>query len=203
MWSDVCCGGVFVSDKTNINTFLAVAALIKATRDAHMAAINVHLDTFPIPAPPRHNVRLCFGGSNAAYYLNLVRRPASYTAAQALQEAQAAEAKAQAALARYATVPPPTDPMAWMPNLPAAGIVTGMPANLAAQPGGLVSVQVPPGVVAGQTVEIEVPGVGRMAVQVPPGLAEGQRFHVQVPPPPQAAQPMAAAPPALMQMEQA
>jgi len=182
---DVCCGGAFVSDKTNINTFSAVAALIKATRDAHMASINVHLDTFAVPDQPRDNVRLCFGGSNAAYYLKLVKRSASYTAAGALQEAQAAEAAAQAALAPYATVPAPT--------------------NLAAPPAsGLMAVQVPSGVVGGQTVQIQVPGVGLMAVQIPPGLTEGQSFNVQVPQPLQAAQPMAAVPPpAVMQRPQA
>ena len=180
---DTCCGGAFVSDKTNVKTFLAVVALIKAARDAQMASVNVQLEALAIPSAATQNVRLLFGGSNAAYYLNLVKRPAGYTAAQALQVAQAAELAAQTALAPYAAVP------TRLANPAAAGEQN-------------MTVMVPPGVAAGQTVQIQVAGVGPMTVQVPPGLTEGQTFMVQVPLPPQAAQPVAAVAPAAMQMEQ-
>ena len=93
-----------MSDKTNVKTFQAVVDLIKAARDAEMASINVQLEALAIPSAATHNVRLLFGGSNDAYYLNLVKRPAGNTAAQALAVAQAAE-MAQAALAPYAAVP--------------------------------------------------------------------------------------------------
>ena len=201
--SETCCGGAFASDKTNIKTFKAVVGLIKAARDAGMASINVQLEALAIPSAAtnnvRHNVRLIFGGSNSAYYLQSLEVLAN-TAAQALAAAQAAEMAAQAALAPYAAVP--AKPGALMPAAPGGEVPLPPPPP----PDGTgqlerMTVKVPPGVTAGQTVQIEVAGVGPMAVQVPPGLTEGQEFLVQVPLPVHAAQPVAPVAPVPFQME--
>jgi len=198
---DAWCNGCCAFDKTKINAFKAVAAQIKATRDVHMASVNVQLDGIALPRSRSvHNVRLCFGGGNSAYYLDAVPRPQGYSAAQVLQEAQAAEQAARSARAWAGDI-----------ELPTTAAVT--PAN-AAVGQQLMMVQVPAGLSGGQPLQVQTPA-GVMAVQIPQGLTAGQSFQIQVPqavqPPVMgqpvmgqpAAQPVAPMAPATLQMDHA
>ena len=194
---DPCCGGYLVPGaKAKIDAIRAVATFIKATRDVHMASVNVTLD--PLPCPPTSgnaqlNVRLAFGGYNSAYYLDAVPRRAGYSAAGELQTAQAAELLAREALSQFGVA------------APAAAVAPGDQ---------LMAVQVPDGLTGGQSLQVQTP-MGVMAVQIPPGLTAGQTFQIQIPKAPPVAQPVASvqvpvvmaqqvtlSPPAVMQMEQ-
>ena len=163
------------------NAFKAVAALIKATRDVHVPSVNVQLEGLDQGGSQsfsarlnregqRPFVRLNFGGSNSAYYLDAVDRsrqghPA--TAAQELQEAQAAELAARESLAQFDIVPPANQ----------AVVAT---INPAAAPGyQLMMVQVPAGLAGGQSLQVQTPA-GLMTVQIPPGLTAGQSSQMQV-----------------------
>jgi len=177
--SAFCCGG------PSLDAFKAVAALVKATRDVHVAAVNVQLAAF--------GVQLCFGGGNSAYYLQAAAslEQAIREAEPALQQAQAAEVAAREGLAPFGIAPP------------AAGyVVQGIVA------GGVLEISVPEGLSGGVSLHVQSPA-GLMSVQIPPGVAAGQSLQVQAPLPPQSAAPVTAqpvvaqpvAPPAGLQMQ--
>ena len=172
---DACCGGLKVS------AFAAVAALIKATRDVHVARMNME-------QLAARGVSLRFGGSNSAYYLEpmggRVRRDVELQSA--LRAAQAVESAARADVERFNI------------TLPTFNHVAPGPQTMSA-PGPLtMMVQVPVGFSGGQSLQVQTPA-GLMAVQIPPGLTAGQSFQMQVPvQPTQPAQPVAPMPVAPM-----
>ena len=109
-------------------------------------------------------MRLNFGGSNSAYYLDYFYPPTGSVvseAALALQTAQTVEIAARADVAQYGIVAP----------APVA------PANAPAPQ--LMMVQVPAGLSGGQSLQVQTPA-GLMTVQIPPGLTAGQSFQMQV-----------------------
>ena len=188
-WGQCCCG-----ERGNCNNvhdpkiaaFHAVAALIAATRDVHIARMNMELQ-----GTARGAVSLHFGGSNSAYYLEpnggvVMRHDID------LQAAQAAESAARAALAQlHITLP--------------SNLVDGPQTLIAPEPQTMIApgtqtmmVQVPAGLSGGQSLQVQTPA-GLMAVQIPPGLTAGQSFQMQVPAQPtQTAQPVAPMPVAPM-----
>ena len=186
--------------RARVDAIKAVAAFIKATRDVHMATVNVQLDS--IPCPPSgigsnvrgSNVRLKFGGSNSAYHLAAVPRLAGYSAAVELQQAQAAELAARGGLASFGLV------------VPDGGAVAPVSAAAVSPAYQLLAVHVPEGLSGGQSLQVQTP-MGMMTAQIPEGLSAGQSFQIQVPLPPQVAQPgtvtaqpVAPMPPAIMPM---
>ena len=182
---DACCSGACGNPvHPNIAAFQAVAALIAATRDVHIARMNMELQ-----GAARGVVSLYFGRntSNSPYFLEpnegVVMRHDT-----GLQAAQAAESAARAALAQlHITLP--------------SNLVDGPQTLIAPEPQTMIApgtqtmmVQVPAGLSGGQSLQVQTPA-GLMAVQIPPGLTAGQSFQMQVPAQPtQTAQPVAPMP---------
>ena len=176
---DACCSGACGNPvHPNIAAFQAVAALIAATRDVHIARMNMELQ-----GTARGAVSLHFGGSNSAYYLEpnggvVMRHDID------LQAAQAAESAARAALAQHNITLPSN-----LVDGPQAMIAPG-PQTMIAPGTQTMMVQVPAGLSGGQSLQVQTPA-GLMAVQIPPGLTAGQSFQMQVPAQPtQPAQPV-------------
>ena len=151
-----------------IAAYQAVAALIAAKRDVHIARMNMELQ-----GAARGVVSLHFGGSNSAYYLEpnggvVMRHDID------LQAAQAAESAARAALAQlHITLPSNLvdGPQTLIAPVPQTMIAPGTQTMM---------VQVPAGLSGGQSLQVQTPA-GLMAVQIPPGLTAGQSFQMQVP----------------------
>ena len=155
-----CCNS---AAREKVDAVKQVGDLIKAKRDIHMAIVNMQLDSMPCPPGPRNevcNVRLCFGGSNSAYYLDVVPRLPENSLAVELTTAQMAERASREALSLHGIVPP---------------------ADGGAVPP-LMTVQVPEGLSGGQSIQVPGP-MGMMYVQIPPGLTAGQSFQFHIPPP--------------------
>ena len=176
---DACCSGACGNPvHPNIAAFQAVAALIAATRDVHIARMNMELQ-----GTARGAVSLHFGGSNSAYYLEpngdvVMRHDID------LQAAQAAESAARAALAQHNITLPSN-----LVDGPQTMIAPG-PQTMIAPGTQTMMVQVPAGLSGGQPLQVQTPA-GLMAVQIPPGLTAGQSFQMQVPAQPtQPAQPV-------------
>ena len=154
---DACCGGLKAS------AFAAVAALIEATRDVHVACMNME-------QLAARGVSLRFGGSNSAYYLEpmggRVRRDVELQSA--LRAAQAVESAARADVERFNI------------TLPTFNHVAPGPQTMSAPGPQTMMVQVPVGFSGGQSLQVQTPA-GLMAVQIPPGLTAGQYFQMQVP----------------------
>jgi hypothetical protein len=186
---DACCSGECGNPvHPNIAAFQAVAALIAATRDVHIARMNMELQ-----GAARGVVSLHFGGSNSAYYLEpnggvVMRHDID------LQAAQAAESAARAAFAQHNITLP-------------SNLVNGPQTMIAPEPQTMIApgtqimmVQVPVGLSGGQSLQVQTPA-GLMAVQIPPGLIAGQSFQMQVPAQPtQPAQPVMVQPVRLTQV---
>ena len=166
---DACCSGACGNPvHPNIAAFQAVAALIAATRDVHIARMNMELQ-----GTARGAVSLHFGGSNSAYYLEpnggvVMRHDID------LQAAQAAESAARAALAQHNITLPSN-----LVDGPQT-LIAPVPQTMIAPETQTMMVQVPAGLSGGQSLQVQTPA-GLMAVQIPPGLTAGQSFQMQVP----------------------
>lgn len=186
-WGQCCCG-----ERGNCNNvhdpkiaaFHAVAALIAATRDVHIARMNMELQ-----GAARGVVSLYFAGraSNSPYFLEpnegVVMRHDT-----GLQAAQAAESAARAALAQF-HITLPSDLVDGPQTL-----IAPVPQTMIAPGTQTMMVQVPAGLSGGQSLQVQTPA-GLMDVQIPPGLTAGQSFQMQVPvQPTQPAQPVAPMP---------
>ena len=160
--------------REKIDAIKQVAAFIKATRDVHMAIVNLQLDSMPCPPDSRNaprNVRLCFGGSNSVYYLDAVPRLAEYSPEAELAVARSEELSAREGLPQFGIAPPAS-----------GGAVPPVSAPSDAAPP-LMTVQVPAGLSGGQSLQVQGP-MGMMIVEIPPGLTAGHTFQLHVPPPP-------------------
>ena len=182
-----CCSGDLVhpddraaATEAATTAFLAVAALIKATRDVYIARMNIELQ-----GAARGVVSLHFGGFNSAYYLEpnggvVIRHDIN------LQAAQAAESAARAALAQHNI----TLPSNLVDGPQTLTMIAPGPQTMIAPGTQTMMVQVPAGLSGGQSLQVQTPA-GLMAVQIPPGLTTGQYFQMQVPAQPtQPAQPV-------------
>ena len=183
----------------------AIEKLIDATRDVHVATVNLQLDALPCPptsSGAARKVVLAFGNGSqgckedfAPYYLTTTDpQVPGYSALQTLEKAQAALVEAQAALVKAQADP------ALLGVVPStsARVQPGVP--LEQQP---MMVTVPDGLSGGQTLPVQTPA-GMMAVQIPPGLSAGQTFQIPVPLPAQpiVQQPTALAAPVALEMQQ-
>ena len=166
-----------------IAAYQAVAALVAAKRDVHIARMNIELQ-----GATQDVVSLHFVESNSAYFLEANARlslPGEVMRHDInLQAAQAAESAARAALAQLHITLPSN-----LVDGPQAMIAPG-PQTMIAPGTQTMMVQVPAGLSGGQPLQVQTPA-GLMAVQIPPGLTAGQSFQMQVPAQPtQPAQPV-------------